>query len=241
MTGALLYNKIKTYPQHRLVRDLFSLCLLDEASDYGETSDDNITFSRWCNGARPVPVDILNKYKNDTGRNQMITDFKNKIIPNLINVSNTRYLLEDMINNSRKIIGITKADELIAIDDNATFFTDVMLYAILSDHNRKNLYSPELTDILLSNRLPAVVKEFIGRNDEIKECGRLLASESVVFINGIAGIGKSELAKYYANRNKKKYTNIIYLFYSGSLRKDIAAIRQAGFIRSCNCPTLPDK
>ena len=39
VTGALLYNKIKTYPQHRLVRDLFSLCLLDEASDYGETSD----------------------------------------------------------------------------------------------------------------------------------------------------------------------------------------------------------
>lgn len=224
VTGALLDNKIKTYPQHRLVRDLFSLCLLDEASDYSEASDDNITFSRWCNGARPVPVDILNEYKNDTGRNQMITDFKNKIIPNLINVSNTRYLLEDMINNSRKIIGITKADELIAIDDNATFFTDVMLYAILSDHNRKNLYSPELTDILLSNRLPAVVKEFIGRNDEIKECGRLLASESVVFINGIAGIGKSELAKYYASRNKKKYTNIIYLFYSDSLRKDIAAM-----------------
>ena len=224
MAGALLDNKIKTYPQHRLVRDLFSLCLSDEASDYGEASEDNITFSRWCNGARPVPVDILNKYKNDTGRNQMITDFENKIIPNLINVSNARYLMEDMINNSRKIIGITKADELTAIDDNATFFTDVMLYAILSDHNIKNLYSPDITDILLSNRLPAVMKEFIGRNDEIKKCGRLLASESVVFINGIAGIGKSELAKYYASRNKKKYINIIYLFYSGSLRKDIAAM-----------------
>lgn len=224
MAGALLDNKIKTYPQHRLVRDLFSLCLSDEASDYGEASEDNITFSRWCNGARPVPVDILNKYKNDTGRNQMITDFENKIIPNLINVSNARYLMEDMINNSRKIIGITKADELTAIDDNATFFTDVMLYAILSDHNIKNLYSPDITDILLSNRLPDVMKEFIGRNDEIKKCGRLLASESVVFINGIAGIGKSELAKYYASRNKKKYINIIYLFYSGSLRKDIAAM-----------------
>lgn len=224
VTGALLDNKIKTYPQHWLVRDLFSLCLSDEASDYGETSEDNITFSRWCNGARPVPVDILNEYKDDIGRNQMIMDFKNKIIPNFINISNARYLMEDMINNSRKIIGSTMTDELIAIDDNATFFTDVMLYAILSDHNRKNLYSPELTDILLSNRLPAVVKEFIGRNDEIKECGRLLSSESIVFINGIAGIGKSELAKYYASRNKKKYTNIIYLFYSGNLRKDIAAM-----------------
>ena len=94
-------------------------------------------------------------------------------------------------------ICITKADELISVDDNATFFTDVMLYAILSDHNRKNLYLPELTDILLSNRLPDALKEFIGRNDEIKECGRLLASESIIFINGITGIGKSELAKYY--------------------------------------------
>ena len=38
VTGALLDNKIKTYSQHRLVRDLFSLCLSDEASDYGEAS-----------------------------------------------------------------------------------------------------------------------------------------------------------------------------------------------------------
>lgn len=172
VTDALLDNKTKTYPQHWLVRDLFSLCLSDEASDYGEASEYNITFSRWCNGARPVPVDILNEYKDDIGRNQMIMDFKNNIIPNFINISNARYLMEDMINNSRKIIGSTMTDELIAIDDNATFFTDVMLYAILSDHNRKNLYSPELTDILLSNHLPAVLKEFIGRNDEIKECGR---------------------------------------------------------------------
>lgn len=49
VTGALLDNKIKTYPQHQLVRDLFSFCLSGEASDYGEASEDNITFSRWCN------------------------------------------------------------------------------------------------------------------------------------------------------------------------------------------------
>lgn len=68
--GALLDNKIKTYPQHQLVRDLFSLCLSDEASDYGEATEDNITFSRWCNGTKPVPVDILNQY--DT----LVTDNK---------------------------------------------------------------------------------------------------------------------------------------------------------------------
>jgi hypothetical protein len=61
--GALLENKRKTYPQHQLVRDLFSLCLAGEAGDYSEASDDNITFSRWCNGARPIPAEIF--YKND--------------------------------------------------------------------------------------------------------------------------------------------------------------------------------
>ena len=38
----------------------------------------------------------------------------------------------------------------------------------------------------------------------------------------MAGIGKSEVAKAYAQKNRKKYTNIIYLYYTGDLRKDIA-------------------
>src|SRR5699024_6336948 len=35
------------------------------------------------------------------------------------------------------------------------------------------------------------------------------------------GIGKSELAKAYAKTYRKKYTNILYLMYSGDLRQDI--------------------
>ena len=42
-----------------------------------------------------------------------------------------------------------------------------------------------------------------------------------VFIKGIAGIGKSEFAKYYAEIHKKDYVNIIYLMYSGNLKNDI--------------------
>ncbi len=35
-------------------------------------------------------------------------------------------------------------------------------------------------------------------------------------------MGKSELAKTYAKKNAKKYTNIIHLFYGGNLKKCIA-------------------
>ena len=35
-------------------------------------------------------------------------------------------------------------------------------------------------------------------------------------------MGKSELAKVYAKKNEKKYTNIIHLFYDGDLKKCVA-------------------
>ena len=49
----------------------------------------------------------------------------------------------------------------------------------------------------------------------------LLEESSKVFLCGIAGIGKSELAKAYARTYRKEYTNILYLMYSGDLRQDI--------------------
>ena len=49
----------------------------------------------------------------------------------------------------------------------------------------------------------------------------MLNEHSKVFLQGIPGIGKSELAKAYAQNFKKEYTNIIYINYSGNLRNDI--------------------
>ena len=58
----------------------------------------------------------------------------------------------------------------------------------------------------------------------IKECGKLLQEHPTLFISGVAGIGKSEFAKYYADKNRKKYTNIIYLYYAGDIKKSIAGM-----------------
>ena len=49
----------------------------------------------------------------------------------------------------------------------------------------------------------------------------MLSEYGKVFLQGIPGIGKSELAKAYAQSFKKEYTNIIYINYSGSLKNDI--------------------
>lgn len=49
----------------------------------------------------------------------------------------------------------------------------------------------------------------------------MLEENRHVFLCGIAGIGKSELAKAYAKRYIKQYTNILYVEYTGNPHQDI--------------------
>ena len=58
-------------------------------------------------------------------------------------------------------------------------------------------------------------------NQELKELHEALIRHRVLFLEGVAGIGKSEIAKAYAREHKKEYTNSIYIMYSGDLRRDI--------------------
>lgn len=81
--------------------------------------------------------------------------------------------------------------------------------------------SPVLTDFVMGNDVPRPCRHFCGRSEEIEVLHSLLEKERKVFLSGIAGIGKSELAKAYALQYKKEYTNILYLTYSGDLKQDI--------------------
>ena len=219
----LLENKKKTYQQHQLVRSLFSAYLNDELPSGEIYAEDNTMYSRWCTGARPIPMEILHIYEENNFE-IMEEDFRCKIIPNLINESQARSQIEELINDSRNIIGNKTANEMLALTNNAAFFTATIRYAILSDHEHSGLFSPDLSDTIQNSRLPSNTEEFIGRKNELKECGKLLQERTTLFISGVAGIGKSEFAKYYADKNRKKYTNIIYLYYAGDLKKSIAGM-----------------
>jgi len=219
----LLENKKKTYQQHQLVRSLFSAYLNDELPSGEIYAEDNTMYSRWCTGARPIPMEILHIYEENNFE-IMEEDFRCKIIPNLINESQARSQIEELINDSRNIIGNKTADEMLALTDNTAFFTATIRYAILSDHEHSGLFSPDLSDTIQNSRLPSITEEFIGRKNELKECGKLLQERTTLFISGVAGIGKSEFAKYYADKTRKKYTNIIYLYYAGDLKKSIAGM-----------------
>ena len=216
--GVLLENKKKTYAQYQMIEDIFYDCLGNMDLFEKEDFEKNVTYSRWCTGERPIPKEILSFYDNCG-----FDGIQDDVIPNLINVPATRKLLLELVMDSMDVIGTKKADEFAQITDDAELITALIRYAILNDHDsRHTLLSPDLSDILLSNKLPSVNRYFLGRKEEIKVVSKALQENNLVFITGTAGMGKSELAKVYAKKNEKKYTNIIHLFYDGDLKKCVA-------------------
>ena len=220
--GVLLENKKKTYAQYRMIEDIFFDCLSNMDLFEKDDFEKNVTYSRWCTGDRPIPKEILSFYDN-AGFDGIQNNIQDDVIPNLINVPATRELLLELVADSVDVIGTKKADEFARITDDAELITALIRYAILNDHDSKHtLLSPDLSDILLSNRLPSANSYFIGRKDELKAVAKALQDHNPVFITGTAGMGKSELVKTYAKKNEKKYTNIIHLFYGGDLKKCVA-------------------
>ena len=73
----------------------------------------------------------------------------------------------------------------------------------------------------MDSEVPRPCRHFLGREEELDELHTMLEENSKAFLYGIAGIGKSELAKAYAKQYKKYYTNILYVEYAGDLHQAV--------------------
>ena len=79
--------------------------------------------------------------------------------------------------------------------------------------------------------VPSVVDGFVGRSEEIDSINELFSNGTkTVFIRGVGGIGKSELAKKYATISHPKYDAVIFLKYEGSLKSCLKKIN----IQNCS-------
>jgi len=75
--------------------------------------------------------------------------------------------------------------------------------------------------------LPSINKDFIGRKDELEEIEKRLAQNSLIcIVNGIGGVGKSELSYKYLHENAYKYKNIAFVEFT----KDDSSLEEV-FIR----------
>ncbi len=92
--------------------------------------------------------------------------------------------------------------------------TDRVSY-ILKENN--DIIPKKEVDLISTNILNNI--HFIGRNKELLEIEEGLKNNKCVFLQGIGGVGKSEIAKKYANIHKKEYDKIIFAKYVSDLEQ----------------------
>ena len=101
----------------------------------------------------------------------------------------------------------------------------------ISEINSKNTFRSLTT-------LPAINNEFIGRKDELLKIEENLNNDSLIYIvNGIGGVGKSEVSSQYLHQNKDKYKNIAFI----EITEDTASLEELFITKFKNSLGLDDK
>ena len=121
--------------------------------------------------------------------------------------------------------------EGLSFEDEALFIMEVLCFAMRLRFEKRDVrnrqlltpgnLSPAVVDYIFDTGVPKPCRWFLGRDRELEQLHELLIDQDKVFLHGIPGIGKSELAKMYAKRHSKAYTNILYVNYSGNLKQDV--------------------
>ena len=204
--------------------------------------DDNVFFCfdnglvcRWFKGLAKVSPHITKYYLEN--RQLLSDDIEKNILPILYDSAMAIKEIHDLL-----IQDPTVSDEIKTILSKgypckgdchkANYISVVLIFAMERGFVKRNANTKRL---LLSGSLSPIIKEYVfncevpkpcihfcGRDKEIEEIHKQLNKHTKLFIQGIPGIGKSELAKAYAQQYRKDYTNTVYIPYSGSLKNDIA-------------------
>lgn len=71
----------------------------------------------------------------------------------------------------------------------------------------------------LISKMPLARNVFYGREDIFSEIDKIFNSGNrVLFLEGVGGIGKSEISKQYVLQNREAYDNIVFLTYGDSIK-----------------------
>ena len=220
--------------QTALLEDVFS-------SLFTQTKE-TITFDmalvcRWFTGQAKISPKITQFYSRDGNREKLAADLENNVLLSMYDSSMAaqevyRLLMQDDTISERVKKECSRHYPCDSREDEASFIADVLCFGmerefIKRDPKVKNLLadgklSPILSDFIADEGAPKPCRHFCGREKELEMLHELLLEHGKVFLHGIAGIGKSELAKAYAKQHRKEYTNVLYLTYTGNLMQDIA-------------------
>lgn len=154
-----------------------------------------------------VFVQLFGRHSTNAERRSFATEYSYNHKADIFKNMNPKVfqLLDDLL--SHTICGVAKkryqsAEELIATLDD-----------IIEMASPKKPY--------LRKMIPHVPQHFVGRTCEIDTAHKLLSKESVVFVSGIGGIGKSELVKQYAKKYADHYDTITLVAFDTDISTTI--------------------
>ena len=197
-------------------------------------SMDNGLICRWITGQAKISPKITSYYAKPSNQKKLATTIQRNLLPLMADCNMviqdiyTLFIQDDTISD-------TKKQELVSLykpsDSRLLFLAKVLSFGMerqfikRDTRNQKliagGVLSPIVLDYIMDSEVPKPCRHFLGREEELDELHTLFEENRHIFLYGIAGIGKSELAKAYAKQYRKQYTNILYMEYTGNLYQDI--------------------
>jgi len=219
----------------------FLYSLFADFADADSGVDDVVDFytgqaCRWINGNARLSPNVIDFYKNERNKVKLLNRIESEILSLMPDSAMTAQELYDLVMQAtnvsvQKKMELTDGFSFEDRNDEAMFITDVLCLAMQlrfkkRDVRKKQLLtpgnlSPAVVDYIFDTDIPRPCRWFLGRETELEQLHGLLVDHSKVFLHGIPGIGKSELAKAYAKQYGKEYTNVIYVNYPGDLKQAV--------------------
>ena len=212
--------------------ELFEDFMNDPANE--DFSMDNGLVCRWLTGQAKISPKISSYYSKSGNQKKLAETIHQNLLP-LIPDCNmamqdiyTLFMQDNTISDAKKknLASLYKpaSSRLLFLAKLISFGMERQ-FVKRDTRNQKLIaggaLSPIVLDYIMDSEVPKPCRHFLGRDKELEELHAMLEENLHVFLYGIAGIGKSELAKAYAKQYKKHYTNILYVEYTGDLHQDI--------------------
>ena len=217
-----------------LLYELFEGFLEEESSQ--DFDFDNGLVCRWFNGQARISPRISGYYLHTDNQERLADDIETNILPLMYDSAMAiqeiyKILIQDGTISDQKKEQLTQDYPCHTSEEQAAFLASVLCFGMERTFVKRNAatkkllaagtLSPVISDFVYNGEVPKACAHFCGRDQELSTLHELISEKRIIFLQGIAGIGKSELAKAYAKTYRKDYTNILYLTYSGNLRQDI--------------------
>ncbi|MCQ2409944.1 MAG: Archaeal ATPase, partial [Clostridia bacterium] len=209
-------------------------------NDKTGTEFDMSLANKWLNGlVKTSPQLCCFYYNSGANKKELEITIEDSIIPMMTDSSMAVKKINELIIcdpsiSEKKKAELTKNFPCETIEEEAKFMAEVIIFGMTRKFIERDIrepkknsgteFSPLISDRISNVHVPKPCTYFCGRDDIVNELHETLTDETKIFISGIPGIGKSEIARAYAVKYKKEYTNVLYMTYSGNLKDDITEL-----------------